>query len=139
MNSVEEFKESLVIEYQEEFKSYGHFPFQIVSEDPKGKITFGAMLLDNIKACYKVFHDTMKAGAKNCYMSVDFPAMEGLDTDFIAVFSYESKDRNMSVVAIPYNTKTGEKYPEISSKDNSILAQIAKEFCFAALKEAGLV
>jgi len=139
MKNVQEFKDFLKIEFMEEHQAYGHFPFHIVSEDQQNKITLGAMVLSSIGKCYKMFHDTMKGGAKRCYMSVDFPAMKDIEHDFIAVFSYESSTHEMNLVAIPYNGETGERYPEISYKDSEILNEIFKEFAMTVVREAGIV
>jgi len=138
MNNVQEFKDWLVIDHQEQFNQFGHFPFQMFFEDDKGKGNFAALLLGKSEECYKVFHKAMRDGAQRAYMSVDFPPMEGhIDTDFIAVFSFDGK--KMDLVAIPYNGETGERLPEISYQDSDVLKQILRHFSQVCLEEAGVI
>ena len=104
---------------------FGHYPFKLLSEDSDGKLSIGALALGgDVKACYDVFKKCLVDGAKRVYMSVDFPGGGDIEHDFVAVFQYENGE--VIVLAIPYNTKTGETFDRIS--ESVLLSRIKKEF-----------
>ena len=125
MNNVNEFVEHLVkIEYQEAFKAYGHYPFQLFTEAKDNSQVIGALLLSDVRELYTIFGKHLLSGAKRVYMSMDFPAQGGFETDFVVVFSYE--ENHFDRFAIPYDTSTGKVLPHI--KESGHLDDIFRQF-----------
>lgn len=126
MKDLQGFIKSMVkIDYLEDFGAYGHYPFQLVSEDTEGKMTIGALLLGgDVEACYSTFAKQIKNGDKRVYLSVDFPAGGDIDKDFVAVFSYENEE--YSLLAIPYNIEDGSVDEQITESET--LVEIKAQF-----------
>lgn len=95
-------------------KSYGHYPFQIASIDKDNKLSLGALFLGgDVEAVYKTAKKLVIEGSVKLFLSIDFPANNDIQHDFIAV--YTLTDRFVECLAIPYNSATGERYPEITN------------------------
>lgn len=126
MNTVKEFVEQIVkIEYLEDSNSYGHYPFQLFVENSDGKFEMNSLALGgDVESCYNRFGEYLKNNAKKIFMSLDFPASNDIDHDFVCIFSYI--DNNYDVYAIPYDTETGEIYEDIHN--NKMLDIILEEF-----------
>ncbi len=92
---------------------FGHFPFQCFTVTKDNKLEIGALALGgDVVACLKYFSLAVLKDARQVFMSVDFPANEFIKTDFVAVFYCHRQA--IDVVAIPYNTATGEKFPTLT-------------------------
>jgi hypothetical protein len=114
MNTETFIKEFVKIDYHEEASAYGHFPFQLASLNKDGKLTIGALFLGgDIQSCYLAAEKLLREGAILLHLSGDFPKGLDIPHDFAAVFTVE--DGKVSTTAIPYNTKTGELYPLVTS------------------------
>lgn len=113
MKNVNEFIESVVeIDFIEQSNCFGHYPFQMWVEDKDGENTMAALALGgDAAACYRKAISYIKDGAKIVYLSLDFPAIKGIDNDFVAVYSYENKE--LKCIAIPYDTKDGNLFKRI--------------------------
>lgn len=125
------FKEKLVtIDLQEDGK-YAHYPFQLSAELPDGKLEICALMLGgDVEACYRKFIEYHRKGCPNIFMSIDFPAGDDIPNDFVVVLA---KDNNKpSICAIPYDTATGERFPEIHSGER--LGLIFANFYFMLMK-----
>lgn len=137
MNNVEEFKEHIIIEWKEENKAYGHFPFQMFSKSVDGSNSMTALVMGNVEPCYKAFNARVKNGGCPVFMSIDFPKMAEIEHDFIAVYEWDGKD--MKLTAIPYDGVTGERFAEIDFRESEILMKIMQQFCFLTLQEANAI
>ena len=126
MKNVQEFVKKLVnIEYIEESKNYGHYPFSMFVEDKDSKIEIGALALGgDVLSCYKIFKKHVKNDAKRIYLSVDFPAGGDINNDFVCVFEFE--DGLTNAFAIPYETQTGKVFDQLENSEmiKSILKQL---------------
>lgn len=122
MKTIDEFIEKLVTIEVIRDEMYGHYPFQIVSDNDSG-IRIGALAVNDIRACYDAFHVEQTKGCKSVFMSVDFPGGGDIKNDFVAVFAM--KDEEVSVLAIPYNPETGEIFDRIT--ESTLLDSILKE------------
>lgn len=110
---------------EQEGGAFGHFPFQMLSINQDGTLEVGVLLLGgDVISCYRAVKKNVKKGASKVFLSVDFPAKEGIDNDFVAVFSVE--DGASSLFAIPYDTVTGEKLPIVEG--NEVLGKIREQF-----------
>ena len=96
---------------------YGHYPFSIVAMTEDNNMTVGALALNDVVMCYFTFAGEIVKGAKTVYMSIDFPPMFEIETDFVAIHEYI--DGKSSVVALPYNPQTGELH-EIVTEGRAI-------------------
>lgn len=110
---LEEFVTNLVtVDYKEDAKAFGHFPFQMISEDSEEGLIIGALLLQDVREVYAAIKTQLiKKNTTKVFFSVDFPAMLDIKNDFIVVFSIENKE--VKLFAIPYNTETGELYDRV--------------------------
>jgi len=125
------FKEKLVaIDLQEDGK-YGHYPFQLQAESPEGKLELCALMLGgDVESCYRKFIEYHRKGFDNIFMSIDFPAGGDIPTDFVVVLAKE--DNKPSICAIPYDSATGEIFPEIGK--SAQLAMIFGHFYYFLMK-----
>lgn len=117
MKNVNEFIDSLVkISLIEDCDNYGHYPFQLIAETKDGGLEINALALGgDVNACYKRVRDYIKNEARKVYLSLDFPKGGDIENDFIAIFSFD--DGETSVLAIPYNIETGERYETIHKSE----------------------
>lgn len=127
MKDVREFINKLVkVEYIEQSNCYGHYPFQLFIEDKDNTFQLNALALGgDIAQCYQKFDTAITNGAKRIYMSLDFPAMLDIKTDFIGIFEY--KGDSVELFLIPY-TLGGEVLSKITSSE--AIDQILKEYNF---------
>ncbi|MDQ6481612.1 hypothetical protein [Dyadobacter sp. LHD-138] len=124
MNTEEFVKRLVAIDPIEDTGSYGHYPFQLYAEGADGSIELNALALGgDVLSCYRRMRKYVKDNAKEIFMSVDFPTGGDIHHDFVCVFSIVHGEA--SVLAIPYDSVTGERFPEIkeSIQLSAILAQ----------------
>lgn len=124
MNTEEFVKRLVTIDLIEATESYGHYPFQLYAEGADGSIELNALALGgDVLSCYRRMRKYVKENAKEIFMSVDFPAGGDIDHDFVCVFSIIHQE--VSVLSIPYDTVSGERFPVIkeSFQLSAILAQ----------------
>lgn len=127
MKDVEEFKEFISIDFNEEHQEFGHYPFQLVAIDDEDKLIMNSLALGgDVISCYMSFAKYIASGYKKVYMSVDFPATMDMETDFVAVLSWENG--RMDLVGLPYDNKTGEKLPELKGESKQVFTTILKQF-----------
>lgn len=103
----EEFIETLVeIDVQED-GTFGHYPFQAIAKNSEGKLTMAALALGgDVKSCYQALRKLWREeGNEIVHMSIDFPAIGDIDTDFVFVVTIENDA--LSALAIPYNPENG--------------------------------
>ena len=125
MKTVEDFIKSLVsIDYMEERKEYGHYPFQLAAETPSGGLEINALAVDDVRICYSRAKKYVTENANWLFMSVDFPAGGDIHSDFVAVFSVVGK--TTSLIIIPYNCQTGERSENIT--DSQFLSVLKFQF-----------
>ncbi len=126
MKDVKEFVEKLVhIEYINSSESYGHFPFQMFTEESDGTFNFSALAVGGIiQRQYNFVKEKVKNKSKRIYLSLDFPAGDDIERDFVCVFSIE--DGKFENFAIPYDPSTGEKFEPI--KESNHLSAILEQF-----------
>lgn len=126
MKNIENFIESLVkIEYIENSKCYGHYPFQLFAEMADGKTEINSLLLGgDVVSCYRRFAHYINSGAKRIYLSLDFPKCGDIHNDFVAILTFENG--NVDILAIPYNMENGELFEIIkkSTHLDSIKSQL---------------
>ena len=124
--NVKEFANSMVkIDYVEQSQSYGHYPFQMYSENEEGQVEVGALALgDDVRACYRKVKDNICKGFNKIFLSLDFPGSEDMKHDFVAIFSIF--DNAVDLYAIPYDIKTGERYKEI--RKSELLNELKDQF-----------
>jgi hypothetical protein len=117
MKTVEEFIKSMVkIDFIEDSDCFGHYPFQLLSENKDGKIEINSLALGgDVASCYIKFSDYKKQGSKRIYLSLDFPKTGDIKNDFIAIFSFENEEINL--LAIPYETENGNKLDYIRNSN----------------------
>jgi hypothetical protein len=126
MKTVKDFVESMVrIDLLEDYNCYGHYPFQLLVEAEDGHLDINALALGgDVAACYRRVSKYLKEGVKKIFMSLDFPAGDDIEKDFICIFSIV--EGKYEVYAIPYSVETGEKYEEIHSAN--VLDKILEDF-----------
>lgn len=94
------------IEYHQDTKMFGLYPFQFCALDKNNSLTVGVMLLGgDVVACYKAAEKMIMEGHPVFYMAIDFPKGLDIRTDFVAIFEYS--DGESKVIAIPYDPATG--------------------------------
>lgn len=129
MKTAAEFVESLVtIDFIESNNAFGHYPFQLYVETEDGKFELNALALDDVRAVYHRVRYYIRKNAKSLFLSIDFPALGDIEHDFVVVISMIGKDGN--AYAIPYDTQTGERFPEIH--ESSVLSGILSQFKLVA-------
>jgi hypothetical protein len=126
MKTTAEFIEGFVkVEYMEDDKAFGHYPFQLYVENRDGTFDLNALLLGgDVEAVYRRVRHYIKARAKLIFLSVDFPAGGDIPHDFVCVFSL--MEGAGSIIALLYDPKTGERFPEIH--ESSLLQDILTQF-----------
>ena len=124
----EEFIDQFVtIDEQEETPFFGHYPFQMYALTKEDKVELNGLLLGgDVAACYQRFQHYYQLGAKEIFMTLDFPAIEDIPTDFVAVFSYQ--DAKFNVCAIPYDPINGKRERVISLSERNALFSLMKNF-----------
>ena len=126
--TLQEFRDTFVkIEYLEDEKTYGHKPFHLHAEDgerPNLDTEVPPMDMNDFYRPIGLLY--LAVPNSTIYFSVDFPAMEDMKNDFVAVFSVI--DKKFSIVAIPYNPETGEVYEDVKLEDSVVLGKILDEF-----------
>jgi len=113
MKTVEEFIENLVdISFIEEYECYGHYPFQLVAIDKDSKMSMNALALGgDVLSCYNRTKELITKDSV-VYLSLDFPASEWIDNDFVAI--HEIRNNKLNVFTIPYNYETGEVFDRVN-------------------------
>lgn len=126
MKTTQQFIDALVtIDPINDSKEYGHYPFQLLAVDAENKAELAALDLGgDVKGCYKAFRAYVAREFPYIFMSVDFPAMFDMTTDFVVIFSLV--EGNLEVCALPYDSKTGKRYPIVT--ESKILDQIKSQF-----------
>ncbi len=131
MKDVNQFiKEFIKIEYQTEKGMYGYYPFSMLVEERNGDISICCLAVDGVESAYLSVCKFIEKDPKQIYLALDFPAKEDIKTDFICVYSFV--DRDLSLLAIPYDNKTGKRFDII--KDAKILEFIHRDFVHVAEK-----
>jgi len=132
MKNTKEFVEQFVkIELIENEDCYGHYPFQLFVEKNDGKFDINALALGgDVESCYKRVQKYFKEGAKKLFMSLDFPASQDIENDFVCIYSIV--DGEFEVYAIPYDPETGDTYEEIHKCE--MLDKILEDFKSICLK-----
>ena len=126
MGTVEDFVKNLVdISLMDDGVSYGHYPFSGIIEKQDNYIYLLSLAMGgDVLSVYKTIGKHIINGAKKVFFSLDFPGNKDLDTDFIAIISYENNE--YKIFAIPYDVKTGETFEQIY--DNILLTKILNQF-----------
>lgn len=126
MKTVEEFVELMVkIDFIEDSKCYGHYPFQLFVETKDGKFEINALALGgDVASCYRRFAEYKKNDAKRIYLSLDFPKCGDINEDYVVIFSFENGV--IDLFAIPYKVEDGEVLDYI--KDSTQLYNIKSDF-----------
>jgi hypothetical protein len=122
---IEEFVKIEIIEDD----TFGHYPFQLYAELPNDKVDINALFLGgDVASCYKRFSDYVLCYDNiNVFMSIDFPQTADSKHDFVAVFSYENNE--LTCVAIPYDTTTGEVFDIVTEGEFiNIITEQCKRF-----------
>ena len=126
----EEFIEKFVtitMHEDEEPNLFGHYPFQLYAVTKEDKVEINGLLLaGDVAACYQRFQHYYQSGAKEIFMTLDFPPIEDITTDFVAIFSYQ--DAKFNVCAIPYDPINGERERVISLSERNALFSLMKNF-----------
>ena len=132
MKTAKEFVDSLVkITYQESLDAFGHYPFQMVSLSNDDQLTLTALAQGGqVQRCYDIAREEIEKPSTFFFMSLDFPANENIENDFVAILSLIGGKAD--IFAIPYDTKNGDMKPIIDSK-NPTLVRILSEFKESAL------
>lgn len=123
MNTQEFIEKFVTIDFVESSGCYGHFPFQMFVEKADGSFEADALAISGVVNCYRIFVSKLDKKPKSVFMALDFPAGGDIETDFVAVFSFENGA--MDILAIPYNPKTGEKKEVL--KTSHLLAAIKSQ------------
>lgn len=131
MRDVNDFIDSFVkIEYNEEREEYCYHPFMIYAEEKPDQVSLAALVVDGVEKCYFTFCDFIEKGSNNMYMALDFPQIEDIKTDFVCIFKFV--DNNLSVIGLPYDRMTGEKFEIIN--DAKALNFIVRDFKYVAIQ-----
>ncbi len=119
MKTTDEFIDHLVkIEYVESTGTYGHYPFQLVTENEKGELTVAALCLGgDILGVYRTVKTLLTEGAVKAFLSVDFPAGHDIENDYVAVFTLirNHSGDNLTCIAMPYDWVNGKQFTRITS------------------------
>lgn len=117
MKDLKEFVDTLVkIEFLDHCNAFGFYPFQMYVEDKEGKGNMISLSLGgDVRAVYKVFTEYYNENPRRIYLALDFPAVGDITNDFVCIISYEKEE--FTLYAIPYNTETGEIFPEIHKSE----------------------
>ena len=132
MKDVEEFvKQCVTIDYKEEHKIFGYFPFNMFVEKNDGSVDFVCIATTDggVLNVYKIMFKYISSGVEKLYLAIDFPAGMDMKNDFVCVIQYDrtlESSKKFDLFAIPYNDKTGEVYERITSSPhlNMILMNI---------------
>jgi len=126
MKTIEEFVKLMVkIDFIEDEKCYGHYPFQLFVETKDNKFEINALALGgDVASCYRRFAEYKNNGAKRIYLSLDYPKGGDIDDDYVAIFSFE--DGVINLFAIPYKVEDGKVLDYI--KDSTQLDRIKSDF-----------
>ena len=105
---LEDFIESLVTIDEINPGQFGHYPFQLVTENDKRELTVAALCLGgDVLSVYKTAKTMIHNGAVRMFLSVDFPANKLINYDYVAVFSFDNNELGCSI--IPYDPATGKQ------------------------------
>lgn len=113
MKTTQDFIDALVkVEFIEDSKMFGHYPFQLAAEGKDERLNIGALFLGgDVLSVYRAAKTQIQEGATKLFLSCDFPAVGDIKTDFIAVFTYQGGA--LSSLAIPYDPQTGVCFEKI--------------------------
>lgn len=132
MKTTAEFIERLVtIDFREDDNCFGYYPFHLFVETVDGKFELNALdLAGDVLSCYRRARHYVRLNAKSLFLSIDFPAGGDIEHDFVAVISVVGNV--ISAVALPYETKTGQRFPDIHKSDT--LSRIRAQFIIVAFE-----
>ena len=125
--NMEKFVDKMVkIEWIEDSNCFGHYPFQMFSEDKNGITKLTSLAIGSIVDAYRIAKKEIEIGSKKLFLSLDFPAGGDIENDFVVVFSVA--DGNYSGFGIVYDSegKILEKY-NIGTQVKEIIKQF-KDF-----------
>lgn len=110
MKKVNEFIASMVkIEYIERSGGFGHFPFQMAIENKDGSKELHSLSLSNVGEYLRHFKASCIVDkVSSVIMSLDFPAFEDIEHDFVGIYFYENQ--KTTLVVLPYDVATGQTF-----------------------------
>lgn len=126
MSNINEFIDSFVkIEYIEQSNCFGHYPFQMLIENKDGSKELHSLCCNYtcVSDYFRHFKNAQNEDVKAMFMSLDFPKLNDIEHDFIAILEY--KEGLISLIAIPYN-ENGESLGIV--KDNFALKKIYDDY-----------
>jgi len=112
---IKNFFDSLLIEEQKESDEgkFGHYPFIGELTSREGKKTLMCFTSANTEIMLSIFSQEVAENNGDVIVSVDFPNVGDIMTDFISIFS--SIDGKIEVNLFPYDNKTGKKLGHVDS------------------------
>lgn len=123
----QEFISSVKIEFIEQSNGFGHYPFQLFINKINGDNELHSLYLNCVSQYYKHFKKFQNENTCKMFMSLDFPTLLDIQSDFVVILSYENNEINL--IAIPYDVETGKTFDIIES--GTALERIYKDYLAA--------
>lgn len=126
MDPIQKFIDSFVtIDYVKEIKEYRHYPFKLLATKD-GKAELNALAGLNSVQCYKRYSYYALKGCDEILMSMDFPPVADMETDFIYVLAYANK--TVECRAVAYDKTTGKILQIYDGTEKVALMLITAQF-----------
>lgn len=117
--------EFVKIEYIDNAKCFGHFPFNMYSKKEGEKVEFASIYYNDIKEVYTLAAIKINDGAEIVIQSTDYPQLGNLKGDFVCAICYDKG--KYSAMAVVYNKDNG-KIIEYNDQHNPEVETILKQF-----------
>lgn len=122
------FRESFVkIEPIEGTGAYGHHPFQLIAVTADGGNEINALFIQKMHQVIKRVKEYIAEEAKEIFLSLDFPAGNGIPNDFVLCLHLVAGKSHETMV-IEYSTEDGSVFKESSGDDYPLVCEIVRYF-----------
>lgn len=122
----EEFlKDHVKIEYLNDFISYGHHPFPLITQKGEHK-EFNSLCGLNLQSVYKRLKHYIDEDYNEIMVSVDFPPVKDIPNDFILALQISNKEL-VNIWIIEYDIENGNIIKESNGEKYNFIPEFSKE------------
>ena len=120
----EKFKKDFTkIEYIEASKTYGHYPFQLITIDSEGKMEMNCLVGLSMGNVVTKIKEELSRKAKDIFLTLDLPKGGDIDNDFILALHIKDGEV-LSTSTIEYNPDDGKIIQTTDNRDSSLVSTI---------------
>ena len=124
----DKFVEIVKIDFIESSNCYGHHPMQLAAINKKDELELNALLhlkFNDIKN--RIDHYLNKSDFKELFLSLDFPANDEIENDFVLILHINEKGLEKSLIK-QYDVSTGAYLDVLENSEFKVVSHIVNLF-----------